>query len=162
MKYNGVVTRSLRPPVMRMSHLCSCPLCMLTTEEWRNLLLSSFRNPLTILWITIGVFILWRSTFRSDVNSSMDLSRKKDKLKVWSIVVHSESLKIYMRKCKLSFQRKFIDMVNLVSACRIKRFEVAWDSIYTVFAVPFSICDLSFCYHGDNNIGKNWRHQDEI
>lgn len=162
MKYNGVVTESLRLPVMWMSHLCSCLLCMLTTLEWRNLLLSSIRYPFTILWIAIGIFILWRSAFRTNVHFTMDLSRKEYELKVWSIVVHSEALKIFERNCKLSFKRKFIDMMNFVSTIRIKCFEVARDFLYTVSAVLFTICDLSFSYHSGNNIRNFRRPQDEI
>ena len=162
MKFNSVVTESLRLPVMWMSHLCSCLLGMLTSEKWRNLILSSLRDSLTVIWITIGIYVSRRSSFGTYMHLPMDLSREKDELEIRPIVVHSETLKIFMRKCKFTFQRKFIDMVNLISSCGIKCFEVARDSVYTVLAVHFTICDLSFCYHSDDNIGNFGRRQDEI
>jgi len=162
MKFNSVVTESLRLPVMWMSHLCSCLLGMLTSEKWWNLILSSIRNSLTVSWITIGIYVSRRSSFGSYMDLPMDSSRNEDELEIWPIVVHTEALKIFVRKCKFSVYRKLVDMVNFVSSCRVKSFEVARNSLDTVFAVPFTICDLSFCYHSDDNIGNFGRPQDEI
>lgn len=161
-KFNSVVTQSLMLPVMWMSHLCSCLLRMLTSKKWWNLLLSSIRNTLSISWITKGIFVVWRSTLGAHVNMPMCLSGKKDEFEVWSMVVHVQSLKIFMRMCKFSIYRKLIDMMNLVVFGGVKCFEVAWNLLYTVFAVSSTLLDLSFCYHSNNNIDKSWRYLNEI
>lgn len=162
MKNNNVVTRSLILPVMRMSHLCSRLFRMLTAKHWRNLLLSSIRDHLAVIWVSICIFVPWRSTIGTHVNMPMNISRNEDEFEVWSMVVHLQSLKIFVRMCKFSIYRKLIDMMNLVAFTGIKCFEVARDLLYTVFAVPFTISDLSFCYHSYNNIDKSWRNHYEV